>query len=119
MKVNNKKISRFLASLAISIVFIIFGIWEILQPNYWIGFVPGYASVIMSVTTLVIIHGLVLAILGVWLITGIKKKAAAILSALVMLDIIISVSEGGFSDVLVRDIGLFILTLSLIFDADN
>ena len=113
------KTRKLLSSFSIFFVFIVFGVWEIINPNYWAGFIPTFMSSLLNPLLLVRFHGIVLGVIGLWLISGFQRRIAAIFSALIMLEIVISLSLSGFSDILVRDIAIFIFTLSLIFDTDK
>jgi len=114
-----KKLSRQIASFSVFFVFIVFGVWEIINPGYWAGFVPSFVSTSLA-PLLVRIHGVVLSIIAIWLITGFKRRIAGIFASLVMLDICVSLFiSSGFSDLLVRDIAILIFAVSIIFDAED
>ena len=114
---ENKTIAKYLRIFALAFIFIVFGLWEIFNPQYWAGFVPQFAASIFNALILVRIHGVVLSLTALWLVSGKKRKYAAILSSLIMLEIVISLLVStGFSDLLVRDIVILILAISLIFE---
>ncbi len=111
------KIRHYLSVFAIAFVFLAFGIWEMADPQYWISFVPKFASQLVNASTLDTLHGAVLAIIGVWLVSGWKQRIAAVFSSLIMLEIIIGlINLSGFSDLFVRDAALLLVSVSLFFD---
>lgn len=115
---RNEAIRHYLTVYAAAFIFIVFGLWEIINPVYWSGFVPSFISKVFSnVNLLVEIHGIVLTLLGICFVFEFKRKIASVLGTLIMLDIVFSLFlESGFSDLLVRDIIITILIVSIFFD---
>ncbi len=102
--------------LGVVFIFVSFGIWEIINPGYWTAFVPQIALMFGDPILLVKIHGLVLTIIGLGILSGFYLRYFAIAGALLMLEIVITLfTESGWSDILVRDIGILLFTISLIF----
>ena len=117
---DNNQIRRWIAVLAVSFIFISFGVWELIDPQTWLGFVPSFLATLSFVLTLVRIHGLILTILGLWFIWGKYTKLASILGTLVILDIVVELFiSSGWTDLLVRDIGIMLLVLSFAFEKDR
>ncbi|MEX2007350.1 MAG: hypothetical protein WD992_01115 [Candidatus Levyibacteriota bacterium] len=103
--------------LAIAFIFVVFGSWEMLVPTYWSVFVPDFAAAIFNPLFATRIHGLVLFVLGLLLISGYRKNLVSLASVLVLLGVVFSVfMYSGFSDLLVRDIVIFLCSLSLLFE---
>lgn len=112
------RIRHYLVIGAASFIFLIFGVWELINPQYWVGFVPQFLLTFYP-TILVIIHGIVLTFLGIWIATGKWLRIAAIVGTLVMAQIVISLLVlSGFSDLLVRDVTILLFILSLVFEGD-
>jgi len=106
--------------IAISFIFIVFGVWEMLAPVYWAPFVPKFVGAIFNPLFATRIHGLVLLVLGILTLIRFRKKIVSAISSLVLLSVVVSVYLfSGFSDILVRDIVIFLCSLSLLFDADS
>lgn len=102
--------------LAISFIFVVFGAWEMLSPVYWVPFVPDFVSSILNPLFATRVHGLILFILGALLLSGFRKNLIAVLSSVTLLSVVLSVFMfSGFSDLLVRDIVIFLCSLSLLF----
>jgi hypothetical protein len=108
------KIIRF----SIVFIFIVFGVWEFIAPQYWVVFVPKFVSAVFNPLFATRIHGLLLISLGIFLILEFKKFIISIISTLIMLSVVISVFiYYGFSDTLVRDIVILLCTSSLILSS--
>ncbi len=117
---EKEKIRKWLAAMAVSFIFVVFGVWELINPQSWLGFVPSFLSTLSFVVVLIRIHGIVLAILGLWFIWGKHIRVASILGVLIMLDIVVNLFiSSGWSDLLVRDIGIMIFVLSFAFEKNR
>jgi len=113
-----EKIRQYIAIAAASFIFLVFGIWELIDPQHWIGFVPA-SFYIFDPTILVVMHGIILTVLGIWIITGKWLRIAAIFGTLVMAQIVIALFIlSRFSDLFVRDFTILLFVLSLAFE-DN
>mgnify|MGYP001575278169 CR=1 FL=1 len=111
--INRKLITR----TGISFIFITFGIWEIVQPGYWTGFVPKLLKDFIDLSLAVQIHGVVLLALGLGVLSGFQTKKFGVASTLVMTSIALSlIINFGFSDILVRDIVILLFASTLIFE---
>ncbi len=113
---EKNKIRRCLSIGASAFIFLVFGIWELVNPEYWARFVPS-SLFNFNPTILIIVHGIILTLLGVWLITGKWLRVAAIAGTLVMAQIVLSlIVSSGFSDLVVRDFTIMLFVLSLAFE---
>ncbi len=103
--------------VGISLVFLWFGTSQLLDPSFWIGFVPEYAKILpITVTTLVFLNGLFEVIFGILLILGLFTRISAIFLALHMAHIITVV---GYNEIAVRDFGIFMGALSVFFTGSD
>lgn len=109
--------SRIIARFGIFFLFLTFGIWEIVDPSYWIGFAPSFVAKSANALLLVKIHGIILSVIGAGIFFSRRYvKFFAILASLIMIQIVGSLwLASGFTDLLVRDIAILIFTVSLIF----
>lgn len=116
-KMNKNTTQVVIIRLALAFIFLTFGIWEIVQPDYWSGFVPPFVLALFGhANLLVMIHGIVLVLLGLGFLIGYYLWYVALVAALVLAQIIISmIIQFGFDDVLVRDITIFGVIVSLLF----
>ena len=114
---KHEAIRKYLTNYSLALIFIVFGIWELVNPVYWSGFVPALISNFLGNIMIVRVHGLVLAAIGVALAVGYKIKLASAIGTLVMLGIVISLYMGaGFTTILVRDFVIMCFTASIFFD---
>ena len=103
--------------ISLSIILIGFGFWEIVQPSYWISFVPAQLGLSGSAITLVTLHGVVLLIVGLAILLGFYLRIAAVFAVLIMIEIIaVLILESGFTDLIIRDIVVLLIALALFFD---
>ena len=95
-----------------------FGYHELVQPSLWTGYVPVLSPTSSLATVAVLAHGWLLLVLAVALIAGIAPRAAAAVAALLLLEIVISLTvSGGLSDLTLRDVG--VLGLAIIVSGVN
>ncbi len=111
---KNQKYGSIIVRIGISLVFLWFGISQLLDPSSWVGFVPDYATKMIPVpaTTLVFLNGLFEVIFASFLITGFFTRISALLLALHMAHIITVV---GYNEIAIRDFGIFMGALSVFF----
>src|SRR5450432_1689929 len=81
-----------------------FGYHELVYPALWTGYVPLVPATSTVAVVLVLAHGWLLLVLAVAMVAGIAPRLAAGISALLLLQIVISLTiTGGFSDLTMRD----------------
>ncbi len=91
-----------------------FGYHELVQPGLWTGYVPVISATSGLATILVLAHGWVLLVLAVALVAGIAPRLAAAVAALLLVEIVISLTvSGGLSDLTLRDVGVLGLAICL------
>ena len=102
----------FVLRAGLALIFLYFGIDKFVNPLMWIPWIPKFVlkSVALSDFTLIYLQGVILCVLGVFLLLGLFTRIAAGISAFVMLIIVIAV---GFNDLGVRDSALGVMALSL------
>lgn len=102
------------ARLALGLVLLWFGTHELVQPSLWTGYVPVISQTSHLAVAMVLLHGWLLSVLGVALVFGIAPQLAAGVSALMLLEIVVSLSlTGGVSDIVARDVGVFGLAVAV------
>jgi uncharacterized membrane protein YphA (DoxX/SURF4 family) len=107
------------ARLALGLVLLWFGLHELVQPSLWTGYVPVIPQASQFAIGLVLCHGWLLSVLGVALVLGVAPQLAAGMSALMLLEIVLSLSfTGGVSDIVARDLGVFGLAVA-VFASDR
>ena len=91
-----------------------FGYHELVQPSLWTGYVPVVSTTSSFAVVLVLAHGWLLLVLAVAIIAGIATRAAAAIAAVLLLEIVISLTAtGGLSDLTLRDVGVLGLAVCL------
>jgi hypothetical protein len=102
------------ARLALGLVLLWFGLHELLQPSLWTGYVPVISQTSHLALAMVLFHGWLLSVLAAALILGVAPQLSAGVSALLLLEIVLSLSlTGGLSDIVVRDVGVFGLAVAV------
>lgn len=89
---------------------------EIFHTDSWVALVPDFLTKIVSANKLVIAHGVLLAISGLALIFNFYRRFAAFVLAIMLIQIIYSLtgSLSSLNDVAVRDIGLLGIAIALV-----
>jgi uncharacterized membrane protein YphA (DoxX/SURF4 family) len=102
------------ARVLLGLVLAWFGYHELVQPSLWTGYVPGLSPASDLAVLLVLAHGWVLLLLAVALAAGVAPRTAAAVSAVLLLEIVISLAvTGGLSDLTLRDVGVLGLAVCL------
>jgi uncharacterized membrane protein YphA (DoxX/SURF4 family) len=118
--ITTNQIRHILTRVGAALVFMTFGIWEITKPAPWANYIPAFLTGIGGPLILVTIHGAIMLVVGIAILTGFYLKPFAILGSLVLLFIIVSLlTLTGYNDIIVRDAGLLLFVASLIFDKER
>ena len=112
--IKNKDYSVAIIRIGLALVLLWFGIDEILNPENWFGYFPNSLTALLpfSLETFFIINGIFEIIVGILLFVGFKTRIIAFIAALHLLSITIAI---GYNDIGVRDLGLTLMAVSLIF----
>jgi uncharacterized membrane protein YphA (DoxX/SURF4 family) len=90
-----------------------FGYHELLQPGLWTEYVPWINEASNPAIIAVLVHGWILFVLAVALVTGIAPRLGAAIASVLLLEIVISLSVSGLSDTSMRDVGVLALAICL------
>jgi uncharacterized membrane protein YphA (DoxX/SURF4 family) len=102
------------ARVLLGLVLAWFGYHELVQPTLWTGYVPDGGATPTTAVIVVLVHGWLLLVLAVALIAGIRVRAAAGATALLLAEIVISLTvTAGLSDLTMRDVGVLGLAVCL------
>ena len=112
--IKNKDYSVFIVRIGLALVLLWFGFDEIINSENWFGFIPTWIVSIIpfSLKTFIVINGIFEIIVGSLLLIGFFTRVVAIISAFHLLSIALAV---GYNDIAVRDFGLSLMAISLIF----
>ncbi len=106
--------------ISMSLVFLWFGVQQLLSPNDWIDFLPAWSTKLpLSAVQLIYVNGSVEIVLGTLLLFGIFTRLTALLLALHLASITTEVYIQGLASIAIRDFGLAAATLSLAFTSDH
>jgi uncharacterized membrane protein YphA (DoxX/SURF4 family) len=102
------------ARVLLAVVLAWFGYHELTNPGLWTGYVPILSPTAAASQVLVLAHGWALLVLAVALAAGIAPRLAGAAAAIILLEIVVSLSlEHGLSDLVMRDVGVFGLALAV------
>ena len=102
------------ASYGLGFVAAWFGASELLAPQEWVTFAPPFLGQGSLAISLVVLHGIVLAVCALLLFTNQYRRIAGAVMALLFVEIIFNlITQTGLSDIAVRDIGLLGLSISI------
>lgn len=102
--------------LSLAIVFVYFGISEILNPAYFSGYIPPFIASLTFFNSNLLIqtHGIALTLLSFSLLSRFHLRFIGILIMLMLIQIIAGLLlTSGFNEIVIRDIGLLGLALSI------
>jgi uncharacterized membrane protein YphA (DoxX/SURF4 family) len=102
------------ARLLLGLALAWFGYHELVQPALWTGYVPAVAATSTVAMLAVLAHGWLLLVLAAALIAGVAIRVAGGIAAILLLEIVISLTvTGGLSDLTMRDVGVLGLAVLL------
>jgi uncharacterized membrane protein YphA (DoxX/SURF4 family) len=102
------------ARVLLGVVLAWFGYHELVRPSLWTGYVPVLSPASGLAVILVLAHGWMLLVLAVALVAAVAPRTAAAVAALLLLEIVISLTvTGGLSDLTLRDVGVLGLAVCL------
>ena len=107
---NYIEYSRIFTRIAISLVFIWFGINQIISPNNFMEYLPSFILLSTYAKTFIYLNGIFELILGAFLILGLFTRITALILGINLIGIIFGL---GYNDVAVRDFGLMLVTLAI------
>ena len=114
--IKEKLNTEIILSFFLAFVVLWFGINEILYTQDWTGLVPNVLKNLLSVNLLVLSHGITLTVCGFALIFNIKRKIAAAVIVVLLLEIVINfLFISGLSGVAARDVGLLGMAIAIIW----
>jgi uncharacterized membrane protein YphA (DoxX/SURF4 family) len=102
------------ARVLLGLVLAWFGYHELVAPALWTGYVPGVGAASSFADLLVLAHGWILLMLAVMIIAGVALRLAAAVAAMLLLQIVVTLSvTGGLTDLTLRDVGVLGLAICL------
>ncbi|MAE13490.1 hypothetical protein CMO92_02910 [Candidatus Woesearchaeota archaeon] len=106
-----------LLRIALSLVFLWFGLNQLLNGQAWLGWLPSWTVLLpISGETLLLFNGGLETLFGLFLLLGIFTRVSSLVLGLHLLVIAASL---GYSDVMVRDLGLTLATLAVFLQGQD
>ena len=105
---NIKKFSNYspnILRIGVSLVFLWFGINQVLDPDYFISYLPDFILNFSNPANFVIFNGIFEVIFGILLLLGLFTRLVSIILTLHLFGVIFSL---GYNEISVRDFGLMI-----------
>ena len=105
---NIKKFSNYspnILRIGVSLVFLWFGINQVLDPNYFTSYLPDFILNFSNPVNFVIFNGIFEVIFGILLLLGLFTRLVSIILTLHLFGVIFSL---GYNEISVRDFGLMI-----------
>ncbi len=111
MAEKGKSYAPVVLRLGMALVFLWFGVSQLLDASNWTGWLPEYAANLpLGAETLVYLNGAFETLFGSLLLLGLGTRLAAILLSVHMAHII---SVVGYSEIGVRDFGIFVAAVAV------
>ena len=110
--IKNRHYSSFIIRIGLALVLLWFGIDEIINPQNWFGYFSQWLALPFSLETFFLLNGIFEVIIGILLLMGLYTRVVAFISAFHLLAVTIAL---GYNDVAVRDFGLTLMAVSLVF----
>ena len=108
---EKKSLLSFFLRLAIAVPFLYAAISSFLDPTSWIGFLPGWIGIIMPKEIALSMFSIFQIILSLWLLSGKWLRYSSVLASATLLGI--TVFNLGALDIVFRDVGLLLASVSL------
>ena len=114
---NLERFAKPVLRIALSLVFVSFGIMQLGNSLEWSGFVPDFAlSLGFQAITLVKINAILELSFGVLMLLGLYTRIVALILSL---HLFVIASSLGFNDLAVRDFGLAFATLAVFLNGPD
>ena len=113
---NLKNYAPALVRFGVGIVFFIFGVLQLINPEQWHAWIPSFILNYLTANQFIYINGSFDFIIGGLLILGLLTRIAAFLGSLHLISVILSV---GFIDIGIRDFGLLLALLSVLLHGSD
>ncbi|MBI2146736.1 hypothetical protein HYU22_05345 [Candidatus Woesearchaeota archaeon] len=111
MNYNKVTFTSFFLRLAIAVPFLYAAIAALLQPEAWIGFIPGWVQAFIPANLLLPGFSIYEIVLSLWLLSGKKVVYSASVAAVTLA--LITITNLTVLDIVFRDIGLILAAVAL------
>jgi len=111
-----KKYAPILARYGVGIVFFLFGILQLINPQSWVSWLPEFIVNNFDPVTFIYVNGIFDLVIGAFLLVGFLTRIVALLGILHLLGVIFSL---GFNDISIRDFGLLLVLVSVLLHGSD
>ena len=111
-----KKYAPILARYGVGIVFFLFGILQLINPQSWVSWLPDFIVNNINPVTFIYVNGIFDLVIGAFLLVGFLTRIVALLGILHLLGVIFSL---GFNDISIRDFGLLLVLVSVLLHGSD
>ena len=117
VEVDILEYSNILLRIGLSIVFLWFGISQVLNPSDWVIYMPSWLSFDqVSSSSVIFFNGVLKIIFGGFLLIGFFTRTSA---AILVLNLLVVLFSIGYNEIAVRDFGLFIATICILLNGPD
>jgi uncharacterized membrane protein YphA (DoxX/SURF4 family) len=109
---DDSQLAALVLRLGLAFIFAYAGISSFLNPVEWAGYLPAFASAVVSATVIVQVMAVVETALAVWLVSGVYLFYAALVGTLILAGI--TVTNLNVLIITFRDVGLVAAALALV-----
>ncbi len=109
MREGIKVYGPILTRIGIGIVFLWFGINQLINPEDFLSYLPEFLFAMDSAKMILLVNGIFEIVLSTFLLIGLFVRPVSLLLSIHLLAIVISL---GYNDIAVRDFGLMIVTFA-------
>jgi len=111
-----KKYAPILARYGVGIVFFLFGILQLINPQSWVSWLPEFIVNNFDPVTFIYVNGIFDLVIGAFLLVGFLTRIVALLGIFHLLGVIFSL---GFNDISIRDFGLLLVLVSVLLHGSD
>lgn len=108
-------LARRLDTAALTFCFLAFGLWELVDPSYWTAYLPHGIDTSAAAVPLVFVHGIILSVCGIGVMTNRWMTLWLGLSTALLLEVTVTVwFVIGYGDVFIRDVSLTLFAAAML-----
>lgn len=109
--IQNKVLPLWLLRIGLATMFLYAAISSFLQPNEWLGFLPGFVLAVFDGELVLKFFSVIEIVVATWLLSGVYTRYAALLAGVMLLGI--TISNLSLLAISFRDIGLAMAAFAL------
>ncbi len=112
-----KPLAPAIVRIGLGLVFLWFGLTQIFNGQSFLGYLPSFAEQIpLAPLTIILLNGILDTIIGLFYTLGILTRLTAFVAAVHLCIVVIGL---GYNDIAVRDLGLMIMSLTVMINGPD